>query len=118
MALIDNHDILRTNCHWRSRKDQSASEAHSHPENPPFDCYSISQPARNPRAVMGAEPFAESGACGFAGVMDEEGRRSIRWWLTKGWLRHQSKVAKPPKSRRRGGRSGDTFHKRIPKHRL
>src|SRR5207302_3524930 len=36
----------------------------------------------------------------------------------KGWLRHQSKVAKPPKSRRRGGRSRDTFHKRIPKHRL
>ena len=32
----------------------------------------------------------------------------------EGWLRHQSKVAKPPKSRRRGGRSRDTFHKRIP----
>src|SRR5439155_25980810 len=39
--------------------------------------------------------------------------------LTKeGWLRHPSEVAKPPKSRRRGGRSRNTFQKPIPKHRL
>src|SRR6266566_5924844 len=37
------------------------------------------------------------------------GVESIPLLAEEGWLRHQSEVAKPPKSRRRGGQSGEMF---------
>ena len=77
VPLIDEHDIFRLDRHRGTREDQTSAEAHLHTENLPIDGDSTSQPAPNARPVMRAKPLAESVARGFAGVMDEEGRRSI-----------------------------------------
>ena len=77
LPLIDEHDIFRMDRHRGTREDQTSAEAHLHTENLAIDGDSTSQPARNARPVMRAKPLAESVARGFAGVMDEEGRRSI-----------------------------------------
>ena len=77
LPLIDEHDIFRMDRHRGRREDQTSAEAHLHTENLAIDGDSTSQPAPNARPVMRAKPLAESVARGFAGVMDEEGRRSI-----------------------------------------
>jgi len=77
VPLIDEHDIFRLDRHRGTREDQTSAKAHLHTENLAIDGDSTSQPAPNARPVMRAKPLAESVARGFAGVMDEEGRRSI-----------------------------------------
>ena len=76
-CLINDQNIFRTNCDRRSRQNQSAAEAHLHTKNTTCDCCSASQPASDAPAIIRAKPFTESVACGFGGVMDQKGGRSI-----------------------------------------